>query len=36
MLQALSIQNFVIVEQLNLEFSQGFTTLTGETGAGKS
>lgn len=36
MLQALSIQNFVIVELLNLEFSQGFTTLTGETGAGKS
>ncbi len=36
MLQALSIQNFVIVAQLNLEFSQGFTTLTGETGAGKS
>ncbi len=36
MLQALSIRNFVIVEQLDLEFSQGFTTLTGETGAGKS
>lgn len=36
MLQALSIQNFVIVEQLDLEFSHGFTTLTGETGAGKS
>ena len=36
MLQALSIRNFVIVEKLDLEFSQGFTTLTGETGAGKS
>lgn len=36
MLQALSIRNFVIVEQLDLEFNQGFTTLTGETGAGKS
>ena len=36
MLQALSIRNFVIVEQLDLEFSQGYTTLTGETGAGKS
>lgn len=36
MLQALSIRNFVIVKQLDLEFSQGFTTLTGETGAGKS
>ena len=36
MLQALSIRNFVIVEALDLEFSNGFTTLTGETGAGKS
>lgn len=36
MLQTLSIRNFVIVEQLDLEFSQGYTTLTGETGAGKS
>jgi DNA repair protein RecN (Recombination protein N) len=36
MLQALSIHNFVIVEQLDLEFSPGYTTLTGETGAGKS
>ncbi len=36
MLQALTIRDFVIVESLDLEFSQGFTTLTGETGAGKS
>ena len=36
MLQALSIRNFIIVESLDLEFSAGFTTLTGETGAGKS
>ncbi len=36
MLQALSIRNFIIVESLDLEFNQGFTTLTGETGAGKS
>jgi DNA repair protein RecN (Recombination protein N) len=36
MLQALSIKNFIIVENLDLEFSQGYTTLTGETGAGKS
>jgi DNA repair protein RecN (Recombination protein N) len=36
MLQALSIRDFVIVETLDLEFSGGFTTLTGETGAGKS
>lgn len=36
MLQALSIRDFIIVESLDLEFSSGFTTLTGETGAGKS
>jgi len=35
-LQALSIRNFIIVESLDLEFERGFTTLTGETGAGKS
>lgn len=36
MLRALSIRDFVIVERLDLEFSAGFTVLTGETGAGKS
>ncbi len=36
MLKYLSIRNFVIVETLELEFSAGFTALTGETGAGKS
>lgn len=36
MLQTLSIRDFVIVDQLDLEFSGGFTVLTGETGAGKS
>ncbi len=36
MLQNLSIRDFIIVEALDLEFSSGFTTLTGETGAGKS
>jgi DNA repair protein RecN (Recombination protein N) len=36
MLQSLSIRDFIIVEALDLEFSAGFTTLTGETGAGKS
>lgn len=36
MLLALSIRNFVIVEELTLEFAPGFTVLTGETGAGKS
>lgn len=36
MLQTLSIRDFVIVDALNIEFSRGFTVLTGETGAGKS
>jgi len=36
MLQSLSIRDFIIVQTLDLEFSAGFTTLTGETGAGKS
>ena len=36
MLQSLSIRDFVIVDKLDLEFAQGFTVLTGETGAGKS
>ena len=36
MLESLSITNFVIVDQLELNFNGGFTALTGETGAGKS
>lgn len=36
MLKYLSIRDFVIVATLELEFSGGFTALTGETGAGKS
>ena len=36
MLRTLSIRDFVIVDALELEFSPGFTVLTGETGAGKS
>ena len=36
MLLSLSIRNFVIVEQLDLDFAPGFTVLSGETGAGKS
>lgn len=36
MLKFLSIRDFVIVSEMELEFSSGFTALTGETGAGKS
>lgn len=36
MLLELSIQNLALIEQLRLNFHQGFSCLTGETGAGKS
>jgi DNA repair protein RecN (Recombination protein N) len=35
-LTELRIRNFAIVEEVGLEFSEGFTVLTGETGTGKS
>ena len=36
MLQKLTVQNFVIAEDLHIEFGSGLCVLTGETGAGKS
>ena len=36
MLKELSIRNFSIIDELTVEFKQGLTVLTGETGAGKS
>lgn len=36
MLCALRIQNFALIERLDLHVDPGFTVLTGETGAGKS
>ncbi|MBY0346401.1 MAG: DNA repair protein RecN [Neisseriaceae bacterium] len=36
MLMTLSVSQFVIVDRLELNFTEGFTVLTGETGAGKS
>lgn len=36
MLQKLTIQNFAIIDELNVHFQHGLTTITGETGAGKS
>jgi len=36
MLQSLHIQNYALISSLDLEFEKGLTTLTGETGAGKS
>ena len=35
-LKRISLRDFVIVEELSLDLSEGFTALTGETGAGKS
>jgi DNA repair protein RecN (Recombination protein N) len=36
MLEELRIQNFAIIDNLTLEFTNGFNVITGETGAGKS
>ncbi|MFP4330390.1 MAG: DNA repair protein RecN [Alkalispirochaetaceae bacterium] len=36
MLEELSVRNYALVENLSLSLSEGFTVLTGETGAGKS
>lgn len=36
MLESLYIENFAIIEKLNISFDTGMTVLTGETGAGKS
>lgn len=36
MLLSLSIENFALIDQLELSFQAGLTVLTGETGAGKS
>ena len=36
MLRNLQIQNYALIESLDLDFSEGFSVITGETGAGKS
>ncbi len=36
MIKSLSVDNFIIVDELNLNFGNGLQVLTGETGAGKS
>ncbi|KUO50539.1 MAG: hypothetical protein APF76_07785 [Desulfitibacter sp. BRH_c19] len=36
MLQELHIENFALIEEINIEFQKGFNVLSGETGAGKS
>ena len=36
MITALSIKNYALIEKLSIDFSKGFSIITGETGAGKS
>ncbi len=36
MLQSLSIEHYALIDQLHIEFKEGFSVITGETGAGKS
>ena len=36
MIKHLLIQNYALIESLEIDFEKGFTVLSGETGAGKS
>ncbi len=36
MLSSLTIKNYALIESLQIDFNEGFTAITGETGAGKS
>ncbi len=36
MLRSLYIQNYALIEKLDIRFDTGFSVITGETGAGKS
>ena len=36
MITSLSIENFALIEKLSVDFTSGFSVITGETGAGKS
>lgn len=36
MLTSLAIKNYALIEELSIDFSEGFSIITGETGAGKS
>ena len=36
MLIKLSIKNYILIHELEIDFSAGFSVITGETGAGKS
>jgi DNA repair protein RecN (Recombination protein N) len=36
MLKSLSVNNYLLIDSINLDFESGFSVITGETGAGKS
>ena len=36
LLRSLYIQNYALIEKLDIDFGSGFSVITGETGAGKS
>src|SRR5690554_7048668 len=36
MLKHLEVKNFALIDDLNIDFSDGLTAITGETGSGKS
>src|SRR6185436_11709375 len=36
MLHRLTVHNYVLIDELDIDFSKGLTIVTGETGAGKS
>ena len=36
MISSLHIKNYALIKELDIHFSDGFTSITGETGAGKS
>ena len=36
MLSSIFIQNYALIEKLDINFNKGFSVITGETGAGKS
>ena len=36
MLKSVNIRNYVIIDEVNIDFHNGFSVITGETGSGKS
>ena len=36
MLRSIHIENFAVIRECDIDFPQGFSVITGETGAGKS